>query len=123
MEKKSYPERLAEPKWQRKRLEILNRDNWTCQHCGDKTTQLEIHHLEYFEGHQAWEYDDDSLITICHKCHGEENIRFKHEAYFLKSLKFAGFLAVDVLAFSCLLNRDRKFSEFIKRKVREFSRD
>jgi hypothetical protein len=64
----TYSERLRHPKWQRRRLEILQRDNFTCQLCGDTETILNIHHKEYHKG-KIWEYKDDELITYCELCH------------------------------------------------------
>lgn len=65
---KSYSGKLKHPKWQRRRLEILQRDNFTCQLCGDTETTLNIHHKEYHKG-DVWEYEDNELITYCELCH------------------------------------------------------
>jgi hypothetical protein len=64
-----YKEQLKHPKWQKKRLEILERDNFTCQLCKDTETTLHIHHKEYFKHKLAWEYEDEYLITMCSHCH------------------------------------------------------
>lgn len=119
-ELKGYSARLANPLWQKMRLEILNRDNWTCQCCGDKTTQLEIHHVDYWEGKKPWEYDANSLITVCHNCHGKEDVRFKHEKYLLCSLKSMGFMAVDILALSTLITQPQ-FRDFLLKKIRQYA--
>jgi hypothetical protein len=116
----NYSEKLADPRWQRKRLEIMNRDNWTCQRCGDATTQLEIHHVDYWEGKKPWEYPDDMLVTVCRPCHQREDERPKHEKYLLQSMKNYGFLSGDLLALSVLLGEDN-FRKFLLRKIREFS--
>lgn len=121
--KTGYSEKLQNPLWQRKRLEIFNRDNWTCQSCGCKTVQLEVHHVDYFEGKDPWEYDYDSLITVCRNCHEQEEVRFQHEKYLLKSLKFNGFMAVDILALSTLLSQDSKFTDLLKKRIREYSKE
>jgi len=72
-----YSEKLRDPRWQKKRLKVLERDYWTCQECGDKTTTLHVHHRKYIKGRNPWEYDDDVLITLCETCH--EKIRSKKE--------------------------------------------
>lgn len=64
----AYSEKLKHPKWQRRRLEILQRDNFTCQLCADTETTLNIHHKEYHKG-EIWEYKDDELVTYCEVCH------------------------------------------------------
>ena len=63
----TYSQKLQSPKWQIKRLKILERDNFTCVCCGDKETTLHVHHLEY-KGN-PWEVNDDKLITTCKHCH------------------------------------------------------
>lgn len=68
---KSYSDVLQDPRWQRKRLEIMNRDNFTCQACNDTTEILNVHHLRYFG--KPWEVDDKYLITLCKKCHDLES--------------------------------------------------
>lgn len=62
-----YMDKLKNPKWQKKRLEILQRDEWRCRLCGDAETTLHIHHLEY--SGQPWQAHNDKLITICEDCH------------------------------------------------------
>ena len=39
-----YREYLKSDAWKRKRYVVLKRDNWKCQICGDKATQ--VHHLK-----------------------------------------------------------------------------
>jgi hypothetical protein len=63
----TYQEQIAHPKWQKKRLEILQRDNFTCTLCGDTETTLHIHHEEY--GKFAWSVDSKYLHTRCSHCH------------------------------------------------------
>jgi hypothetical protein len=57
------------PLWQKKRLEILERDDYQCQGCGDKESQLQVHHGYYEKGLKLWEYDNDTLWTYCESCH------------------------------------------------------
>lgn len=64
-----YKELLKHPKWQKKRLEILARDEFQCKLCSDEETTLHIHHLKYEYGNKPWEYEDKYLITICKDCH------------------------------------------------------
>jgi hypothetical protein len=64
----TYSDKLKSPHWQKKRLEILSRDEFTCQYCFDKDTQLQVHHLKY-EGSKPEETNSDYLITLCVDCH------------------------------------------------------
>lgn len=63
----TYAEKLKHPKWQKKRLEIFSRDNFTCQLCDDTKTTLNVHHLKYTR--LPWEAKDEDLITYCEYCH------------------------------------------------------
>jgi len=66
---KEYLQQLRDPRWQKKRLEILNRDNFTCQYCLCKDKELQVHHRYYDKDKLPWEYDDDCFITLCNDCH------------------------------------------------------
>lgn len=65
--KSTYSEKLKNPAWQKKRLEILDRDKWTCQFCADKDTTLHVHHTEY-KG-DPWQIESSKLKTVCDHCH------------------------------------------------------
>ena len=69
MKQKDYQSLLKDPRWQRKRLEIMQRDNFTCQHCGNAKETLNVHHKYYKENYNPWDYEDDCYITLCEKCH------------------------------------------------------
>lgn len=69
MKKQNYAELLRSPMWQKKRLEIMQRDNFTCQHCGSTQKSLQVHHLWYSSLKKPWEYENDCYITLCEDCH------------------------------------------------------
>src|ERR1043166_5237804 len=65
----NYSNLLKDPRWQKKRLEILNRDNFACRFCAETTRTLHVHYREYVFGRKPWEYDNASLETLCDLCH------------------------------------------------------
>lgn len=69
--KTSYAEKLRDPRWQKKRLRILERDEWTCQQCYDQESTLHVHHL-WYQG-EPWDAPDQALVTLCSECHEEES--------------------------------------------------
>lgn len=73
MTKLTYAQQLAHPKWQRRRLEMLNAAGWACTACGNDDNQLHVHHRQYFKGRMAWEYADHELAVLCNDCHGSEH--------------------------------------------------
>ncbi len=70
MSSSDYAEKLKDPRWQKKRLEIFQRDNWTCKKCGEKTKTLHIHHLLYIPRVEPWDIPSGFLVTLCEDCHG-----------------------------------------------------
>lgn len=62
-----YQKILKDPRWQRKRLEIYQRDKFTCQLCQDIRTTLCVHH-EAYNGN-PWDVPNDCLKTLCAHCH------------------------------------------------------
>ena len=62
-----YLEKLKDPRWQKRRLEIFERDNWTCQNCGNSESTLHVHHRWY--AGNPWEAPDRALVTLCENCH------------------------------------------------------
>lgn len=65
----TYYEKLRDPRWQRKRLEIMERDEFACSWCGDGESTLSVHHGYYAKRRSPWEYEDLSLHTLCEECH------------------------------------------------------
>ena len=65
----NYSEKLKDPRWQKKRLEILERDGWKCMACGEKDKTLHVHHIFYLKDLDPWDIPDGLLITFCKDCH------------------------------------------------------
>ena len=62
---------------------ILKRDDYRCQSCATrcdcKGRALSVHHRIYKMKAEPWEYENNSLMTLCHACHERvhaENIFF-----------------------------------------------
>lgn len=72
----TYSEKLKDPRWQKRRLEILQRDNWTCIKCGENKEELHVHHLEYYE--DPWLAPDGQLETVCKYCHAVISVDSGH---------------------------------------------
>ncbi len=93
----TYAEKLKDPRWQRKRLEIFERDEWHCQCCLDGENTLVVHHLRYEKGKEPWEYPNECFKTLCESCHNNEfEVRPEYEKMLLSIIKEKGFMADDV---------------------------
>lgn len=65
----TYFEKLQTVEWQRKKSEILFRDNFVCTICGTESKLLDVHHMWYTKGLEPWEEDNECYISLCRKCH------------------------------------------------------
>ena len=67
---KPYFEKLKDPRWQKRRLEIMQRDGFSCVSCGSSTGTLNVHHcVPYRKNCNPWDYGNRELITLCEECH------------------------------------------------------
>lgn len=85
-----YSEKFKDPRWQKKRLEILNRDKFKCRVCKSDKKTLHVHHFVYLIGRDPWEYDDKILITLCEDCHE-----------FIKEINFKELAIEHLLIYGC----------------------
>ncbi len=109
----TYAEKLKSPMWQKKRLEIFNRDNFKCCLCSDEKTELQVHHLKYTG--EPWDAPNEDLQTLCCDCH------FCVEAFKVaklgKYLKISKIKKSDVIIFVCFM--DNGSIHFLNTKSRK----
>jgi hypothetical protein len=92
----NYKEQFLDPRWQKKRLEVLERDEWACIDCFDSESTLHVHHTYYEKGNKVWEYPNDSLITLCASCHQHEEDQIKqYSELIIETLRRSKFRADD----------------------------
>ncbi len=95
--KEEYSESLKDPRWQKKRYDILIRDDWTCQICGAKSKTLHVHHNIYEKGKKPWEYSDYQLITLCRDCHEYEHELFDRTISCINDLRRQGLTFYEII--------------------------
>lgn len=108
---KIYSEKLKDPRWQKKRLEILQRDEFTCQNCGDKENTLNVHHIAY--SGEPWEAPNNLLITYCEECHKQEEVSVKEASLdLIKELKKNGFGSLAMCSVGKVFETDRGWNVY-----------
>lgn len=64
-----YFKKLQDPRWQKKRLEVMSDSDFCCVRCGDNSKQLHVHHKGYIKDREPWDYDNEQLVCLCEACH------------------------------------------------------
>jgi hypothetical protein len=103
----TYSDLLRDPRWQKKRLEIMERDKFRCRKCDDATSTLHVHHTYYWPEPvpieyrtPPWDYDNQSLVTLCHRCHeDEEECKAGLDHFLVLHFRMAGALNNQILKF------------------------
>lgn len=90
MSKPTYYELLRRPEWQRKRLEIMERDGFACVNCKATDKTLNVHHGYYRKDAMPWDYDSETLVTLCEKCHETRHFIFSEIKEAMAYLSWAG---------------------------------
>lgn len=67
MKNSNYSDKLKNPKWQKRRLQIMERDSFECKCCYSAQKELNVHHFNYSK--EPWDSEDFELITLCKDCH------------------------------------------------------
>ncbi len=63
-----------DPRWQKKRLEVMEKTGFKCQCCGSKDNTLHVHHLDYEHGKNVWDYSSSELECLCEECHRKKHL-------------------------------------------------
>lgn len=77
-----YQRILKDPRWGRKREEILKINSYQCKICGNTKT-LQVHHTQYHFSKRLksfkkpWDYNQKYLIVLCSECHSLGHEQYK----------------------------------------------
>ena len=67
---KNKPIRLSRYKLKKLQIEVLKRDNFTCQEC-EEYTEAPPHHIKFLS--QGGDDTAENLITLCVRCHAKKH--------------------------------------------------
>lgn len=87
--KTEYAKKLLDPRWQKLRLEVYQRDNFKCQCCGATDKTLNAHHVQYRgDAEGPWDYPASMIVTVCEDCHADEHAGWRERDEFLLGCAF-----------------------------------
>lgn len=66
-------ERGCDARYREWRGEVLERDNYTCQDCGQHGGTLTAHHIERWADSPELRYELSNGVTLCQSCHAERH--------------------------------------------------
>lgn len=83
----TYSEKLKDPRWQKKRLELLEKSGWKCasEYCqnSNPNAQLHVHHQFYARKTEPWDYPDFCYLVLCEGCHERHQVAMERAHEFL----------------------------------------
>lgn len=106
----NYSVKLKDPRWQKKRLEVLERAGWKCEECGENNETLHVHHCWYEKNKEPWEYRENCLKCLCESCH---QTRQEDEMFIRMALSNLNKKSLQTLLSTLLYNN--KFCEKLKK--------
>jgi hypothetical protein len=107
-------EKYKDPRWQRVRLTVMNREQFTCEKCKRKDVTLNVHHGYYERGRDPWDYPTASLHCYCENCHELVHSKLSTIKLSLSFLPDAYFDEINgfLIALNCEMKPDKKFPIF-----------
>ena len=109
----AYAQLLRDPRWQRRRLDVLNAANWQCQdaECGRRDFPLEVHHCYYIYGRKPWDYPPDAFLSLCEDCHKKrQQLECEIKLQLMKCLRLVPICRMESVAW-WMIDRALKESE------------
>jgi len=83
MSSTTYAAKLKDPRWKRKRRDLIIAAGCACEECGDKESRLQIHHKYHDHSLAPWEYPHKAMCVLCSGC---KKARREYERLLLESI-------------------------------------
>lgn len=93
----TYADKLKDPRWQKRRLELFEAAGWRCEECKSKTKTLHAHHGYYKRNTEPWEYPDEVMHVLCDACHKEMQAALERVHKRIGGFSFPTLMALDAM--------------------------
>lgn len=104
-------QQYRDPRWQRRRLEIMESAGFKCEECGTGSATLNVHHRHYIKDRAPWDYEDDELRCLCEDCHTDASEAIRELKVLAGRLSEFGLRELIGVAKSLLLTDAEKSGE------------
>lgn len=84
--RKTYAEKLKDPRWLEKRTDVLNEHGLFCEKCGEAGVELHVHHNSYFKNREPWQYQNNQFSVLCDCCHQDYHDSFDPLLYVISMI-------------------------------------
>jgi len=72
------------------RLQVMQKNEFCCEICGDSTSTLNVHHKAYFKDREPWDYLVEQLSCLCESCHEQNHKSIDPLKFFCSLLPLSG---------------------------------
>lgn len=81
----------------------MQRDDFQCTCCGDRETEIHVHHSYYEFGKEVWEYPIESLFTLCSNCHYQHTLSQRRIKELMRTIQYDQLYEFEKIVFKCTM--------------------
>lgn len=110
----------ADPCWEAKRLEIMERDHFRCRQCGVMNITIDVRSGHFQRLDTTMEFPDSQLITLCSDCYSRERRYADEYEKLLRSAPYGDYApALLYVALAAYSLQDEELEQLENTTVRE----
>lgn len=105
-------------------VNVLKRDNYTCQCCGQYSKHIEVHHLDGYDWCKEKRTDETNGITLCENCHKNFHGKYGRGNNTKKQFEeWIGDMTIELKSFDGITTSTRKIYCYEEDKIYDSADD
>ena len=101
-------EEYKDPRWQKKRLEVMGAAGFECQCCGADDKTLNVHHVNYDKSAKMWDYDCYRLKCLCDECHEKQHWLIVMFRNYVSMLRIEDLSMLEMMVYELMVQEHQK---------------